>query len=90
MERLLVAGIILITFFILIFVALEYSKTLYHMSLYPALRGGNVMEHFSAPTTAADCRCLPGYVPSNMKSTTHKTGYFCQNLQNPAQTAKCY
>jgi len=82
MQRLLVAGIILISFFILIFVALEYSKNL-------DMSGNlNVMEHFSAPTRAADCRCLPGYVPSN--TNINEKGYFCQNLQNPAKTAKCY
>ena len=77
MERLLVAGIILIAFFLLIFVALDCSKKMEKPD-------ENVIEHFSGPTTAADCNCLPGYVPSKMNGA-----YNCISLAN-GSSQRCY
>jgi hypothetical protein len=62
MERHIVAGVILIAFFVLIFVALDYSKNLAKLDTEST-------EGFEDAMTAATCNCLPGYVPSNMKNS---------------------
>jgi hypothetical protein len=42
-------------------------------------------------TRAADCNCMPGYIPSKNEGLI-KEGqfYFCQRLGDPRNTMKCY
>ena len=50
----------------------------------PSLR--SVAEGFKvAPTRAADCRCLAGYVPAKGGDT-----YFCKSLSDPEKRRDCY
>ncbi len=41
-------------------------------------------------TRAADCNCMPGYIPSKMTGATEGTSYFCQRLGDPRNRVKCY
>jgi hypothetical protein len=38
-----------------------------------------------AVTRAADCSCIPGYIPSK-----RDTSYVCQKLGDPSITRQCY
>ena len=35
------------------------------------IQGANLKEGFAMPTRASDCRCLPGYIPSNTIHSLH-------------------
>lgn len=39
----------------------------------------------SPVTRAADCSCIPGYIPSK-----RDTSYVCQKLGDPSTTRQCY
>jgi hypothetical protein len=41
-------------------------------------------------TTASECNCLPGYIPSNRKGNEKTSFFFCQSLANTSLTKKCY
>jgi hypothetical protein len=43
-----------------------------------------------SPIRAKDCRCLPGYIPSNFKNGKIQSFYFCQKLGSLNKTMKCY
>ena len=41
-------------------------------------------------TTASECNCLPGYIPSNRKGKEKTSFFFCQSLTNSSLTKNCY
>ncbi len=50
-----------------------------------------MLEQFtSQPTRASDCRCLPGYIPSNKSKTGMTPTFFCQSLSKSSDTKQCY
>jgi hypothetical protein len=55
---------------------------------------GPVVDGFTAVerviTRAADCNCMPGFIPSKQAGVTEGTSYFCQRLGDPQGIAKCY
>ena len=59
--------------------------------LYPYTLIYTVQEDFIVTAIRAkDCRCLPGYIPSNIKKGKIQSFYFCQKLMNLNKTMKCY
>ena len=54
-ARLQIAGLVLFLFLIFVMISIKFVKD----------PSGNMIEKFSnAPTRAADCNCLPGYIPA--------------------------
>ena len=50
-----------------------------------------MLEQFTTQTKrASDCRCLPGYIPSNKTKAKITPIFFCQSLSNPSDTKQCY
>ena len=41
-----------------------------------------------AVTRAADCNCLPGYIPFNTSQGGYT--YICRSLADPTKRRKCY
>lgn len=63
--------VILLTFLLLIFGVLVYYS-LQELSTIPPVA---ITEPFNtAPTRASDCRCLPGYIPANVKGKSGLNG----------------
>jgi hypothetical protein len=80
---------LLVVIFIFMMIAVMFQAVVF-------ANKGNVvqqvmLEQFtSQPTRASDCRCLPGYVPSNTKTEGKTATFFCQSLSAPSNTKQCY
>ncbi len=49
-----------------------------------------MLEQFANPKRASDCKCLPGFIPSNSSKKGMTTTFFCQSLSKPGETKACY
>jgi hypothetical protein len=59
--------------------------------LYPFDSNQDMKENFIVTAIRAkDCRCLPGYIPSNLKKGKITPFYFCQKITKLDKTMKCY
>jgi len=85
MAKGLVAGLLIFAFLGIIVLSLHFVRSIH---VHHDISGNRIVhrEHFAVgPTRAAECRCLPGYVPA--KKRNH---YVCQSLNDMTKTRKCY
>jgi hypothetical protein len=66
------AGLLLLTFLCITYIAVQFIQ-----DMKPTERFSNPKRKF---TLAAECNCLPGYIPSKLANCTAGQEYICRRL----------
>jgi hypothetical protein len=80
---------LLVVIFIFMMIAVMFQAVAFMMEGQEVKKV--MLEQFTSQTKrASDCRCLPGYIPSNTTKAGITSTFFCQSLSKPSDTKQCY